>query len=73
MLGATTEGWHPVAGEEFLTLKTSEDVVFESAYLCGFRLPTHPFFHGLLYYYGLQLFHLNPNSISHIAIFINLC
>jgi hypothetical protein len=28
------------------------------------------FFHGLLYYYGLELHHLNPNSICRILIFI---
>jgi hypothetical protein len=34
-------------------------------------LPTCSFFHGLLYFYGLELHHLNPNSICHIAIFIH--
>jgi hypothetical protein len=28
---------------------------------------------GLLYFYGLELHHLNPNSICHIAIFIHFC
>jgi hypothetical protein len=31
------------------------------------------FFRGLLYYYGLELHHLNPNSICHISIFIHFC
>jgi hypothetical protein len=31
------------------------------------------FFRGLLYFYGLELHHLNPNSICHIAIFIHFC
>jgi hypothetical protein len=31
------------------------------------------FFWGLLYYYGLELHHLNPNSICHISIFIHFC
>jgi hypothetical protein len=37
----------------------------------GLALPTCSFFRGLLYFYGLELHHLNPNSIRHIAIFIH--
>jgi hypothetical protein len=29
------------------------------------------FFSGLLFHYGIQLHHLNPNSILHIAIFVH--
>jgi hypothetical protein len=36
-------------------------------------LPSCSFFRGLLYYYGLELHHLNPNSICHISIFIYFC
>jgi hypothetical protein len=36
-------------------------------------LPTCSFLRGLLYFYGLELHHLNPNSICHIAIFIHFC
>jgi hypothetical protein len=36
-------------------------------------LPSCSFFRGLLYYYGLELHHLNPNSIYHISIFIYFC
>jgi hypothetical protein len=39
----------------------------------GLALPTCSFFRGLLYFYGLELHHLNPNSICHIAIFIHFC
>jgi hypothetical protein len=39
----------------------------------GLALPTCSFFRGLLYFYGLELHHLNPNSICHIAIFIHIC
>jgi hypothetical protein len=34
----------------------------------GLALPSCSFFRGLLYFYGLELHHLNPNSICHIAI-----
>jgi hypothetical protein len=37
----------------------------------GLALPSCSFFRGLLYFYGLELHHLNPNSIFHIAIFIH--
>jgi hypothetical protein len=39
----------------------------------GLALPTCSFFRGLLYYYGLELHHLNPYSICHISIFIHFC
>jgi len=36
-------------------------------------LPTGAFFHGLLFFYGLEVTHLKPNSIAQITIFIHLC
>ena len=30
-------------------------------------------FSGLLYYYGIQLHHLTPNSFVHLSIFVHLC
>jgi hypothetical protein len=39
----------------------------------GLALPTCSFFRVLLYFYGLELHHLNLNSICHIAIFIHFC
>jgi hypothetical protein len=39
----------------------------------GLALPSCSFFRSLLYYYGLELHHLNPNSIYHISIFIYFC
>jgi hypothetical protein len=39
----------------------------------GLALPFCSFFRGLLYYYGLELHHLNPNSICRISIFIYYC
>jgi hypothetical protein len=34
-------------------------------------LPTSNFLHGLHFHYGVQLHHLNPNSILYIAIFVH--
>jgi hypothetical protein len=48
-------------------------VLFFAFILRGFSLPPHPFLHGLLFAYGIQLHDLNPNTILHIACFITLC
>jgi hypothetical protein len=50
------------------------DFVFFSAYaLAGLVPPLSSFFLMLLEFYGLQLHHLSPNSITLVAIFIHLC
>jgi hypothetical protein len=50
------------------------DFVFFSAYaLAGLVPPVSSFFLMLLEFYGLQLQHLSPNSITLVAIFIHLC
>ena len=36
-------------------------------------MPAGAFFRGLLFFYGLEVTHLKPNSIVQIAIFIHLC
>ena len=59
-------GWRTTDGELFPTANTGELVVFE----LGFSLPTNKFFRGLLHFYGIELMHLNPNSILQIAVFI---
>jgi hypothetical protein len=50
-----------------------EIVLFQHFIERGLASPTANFLCGLLYNYGLQLHHLNPNSIAHIAIFVHLC
>ena len=39
----------------------------------GFAMPAHLFFWGLLDYYQVELQHLTPNGIQHIAAFVALC
>jgi hypothetical protein len=41
--------------------------------ICSLGFLIHPFFRGLLHFYCLQIHHLSPNSILHIACFITLC
>jgi hypothetical protein len=50
------------------------DFVFFAAYALA-RLVSllSSFFLTLLEYYGLQLQHLSPNSITLVAIFVHLC
>jgi hypothetical protein len=69
----TIIGWRVADGEDFLTPNTEEIVVFESFFYRGFGLPTSSFFRGLLHFYGIELIHLNPNSILQITTFIHFC
>jgi hypothetical protein len=39
----------------------------------GFRVPSHRFLLLLLQFYGLELHHLTPSRILHIAAFVTLC
>jgi hypothetical protein len=64
--------WRPTNGEDTPTPNTNEIVVLTSFFQCGFILPTCEFLHGLLHHYEIELFHLNPNSILQIAVFVHL-
>jgi hypothetical protein len=48
-------------------------VMFLAFLLCGLSLPAHEFLRGLLFFYGVQLHQLTPNSLLHITCFITLC
>jgi Putative gypsy type transposon len=50
-----------------------ETLVLAAFYERGLGLPLHPFVRGLLFHYGLQLHHLNPNGVLHLAFYITLC
>jgi Putative gypsy type transposon len=50
-----------------------EALVHAAFFERGLGLPLHPFVRGLLFHYGLQLHHLNPNGVLHLAFFITLC
>jgi hypothetical protein len=36
-------------------------------------VPSHQFFHSLLQFYGLEMHHLTPSGILHMASFVTLC
>jgi hypothetical protein len=65
--------WRPSFREPFPMENVDEIVTFYHFAEQGLALPSCSFFRGLLYYYGLELHHLNPNSICHISIFIHFC
>jgi len=63
-----------VPGEQRIpNLEPGEIVLFVPFIEHGLGLPTSPFLHGFLHYYGITLNHLNPNSILHLSIFVDLC
>src|SRR5438105_2132976 len=66
-------GWRAASDELFPTADTEEIVAFTSFFYRGFSLPTSSFFRGLLYFYGIELVNLNPNSFLQISAFIHLC
>ena len=57
-------GWRCCYGEEFPSEDTNQMVVFKSFYEKSFALPAGAFFRGLLHFYGLEVTHLEPNSIA---------
>jgi hypothetical protein len=66
-------GWKCYYGEDFPTEDRTETVTFRSFYQNGFALTARAIFRGLLFFYGLEVTHLKPNSITQIAIFNHLC
>jgi hypothetical protein len=65
--------WHLPFRDPFPMESVDEIVSFCFFSEWGLALPTCSFFRGLLYFYGIELQHLNPNSICHISIFIHFC
>jgi hypothetical protein len=63
--------WRP-SFRKLLSMENMDEIVsFYHFSKRGLALPSCSFFQGLLYFYGLELHHLNPNLICHIAIFIH--
>jgi hypothetical protein len=60
-------------GHDFPASPIGYVVSFVHFHKCGLMAPPHRFLLGLLHYYKIELQHLNPNGIQHIAAFIALC
>ena len=65
--------WQPAEGHGRPFEKTSEIVLFEAFVERGLAIPACYFLRGLLFFWGIQLHHLTPDSILHISIFVQLC
>lgn len=65
--------WRATAGQPFPTPNMGEAVVHVPFFERGFSVLAHPFLRGLLYFCGLELHNLNPNSLLHVVCLITLC
>ena len=63
----------PTAGQTIPTLEPHERVVFLPHFVRGLGFPLHPFVRGIMYYYGIDLHDLSPNSFLNISTFIVVC
>ena len=60
--------WQPAEGHGRPFEKTSEIVCFKAFVERGLAIPACNILRGLLFFWGIQLHHLTPDSILHIAI-----
>ena len=63
----------PTARQIVPTTKPHERVVFLPHFIRGLGFPLHPFVHGIMYYYGIDLHDLSTNSFLSISTFIVMC
>ena len=73
LLSKEVADWRAPMGEDFLQPWAGEFVSFLSFHEHGLGYPTHWFLHGLLNEWGLELQHLNPTGVLHIAGFVTVC
>ena len=50
-----------------------ELVIFQHFVESGLALTASNYLQGFLSFYGVQIHHLNPNSIMHISIYVDFC
>jgi len=65
--------WQSAEGHERPFEKISEIVLFKAFVERGHAIPICNFLRGLLFFWRIQLHHLTPDLILHIAIFVQLC
>ena len=65
--------WRSSLGESSPSPKDSEVILFTPFVKYGLALPACDFLQGVLYYHGIQIHHLTPESILHLSIFVHLC
>ena len=69
----SAEEWLLPDKEDLSSPPDSYIVSFAHFHERGFMTPAHRFLQGLLHYYKIELQHLNPNGIHHMAVFVALC
>ena len=69
----SAEEWLLPSKEDLLSPPRSDVVSFTHFHEHGFATPTHIFLWGLLHYYKIEVQHLNPNGIQHMAAFVAMC
>ena len=69
----TAEEWQLPSNEDTLLPLEGYVVSFACFHEWGFTNPAHKFLRGLLDYYKVELQHLTPNGVQHIAAFVILC
>ena len=69
----SAEEWLLPGEEELPSPPDGYVVSFAHFHEHGFATPAHKFLWGLLHYYKIELQHLNPNEIQHMAVFVALC
>jgi len=65
--------WQSAEGHGRPFEKTFEIVFFKAFVERGLAIPACDFLRSLLFFWGVQLHHLTPDSVLHIAIFVQLC
>jgi hypothetical protein len=77
--GLTSDGllvagsWRLPEGEFEPASRPGERILLLTHVERGFSLPPHPFFRGFLNFFGAQIHHFPPNTISYLAAFVSPC
>ena len=69
----SAEEWLLPGEEDLSSPPNGYMVSFTHFHEHGFATLSHRFLRGLLHYYKIELQHLNPNGIQHMAAFVALC
>ena len=69
----TTKEWRLPGNEDEPSPPEGYAMSFTHFHERGFTIPAHKFLRGLLDYYQVELQHLTPNGVQHIAAFIAQC
>ena len=65
--------WFLAEGHSRPYERVAVTVMFMAFVELGLAIPICDFLQGVLFFWGIQLHHLTPTSILHIAIFVHLC